>query len=66
MRKTILTILAASSILTTIGFLIDKDVKEPIMWMRIVEFFGMIGIVFILISTLYFTFSLLRKKIQRI
>jgi hypothetical protein len=66
MRKKILNILAASFLITTIGYLADKDVKEPNMLMRIIEFFGMIGIVFFLISIFYFTFYILKKKIQRL
>jgi hypothetical protein len=57
MKRTFLNILTVSSIITTIGFLMDGDVKEPSMLMRFVEFFGMIGIVFLLVSSVYFTFT---------
>lgn len=66
MKRIFLNILTVASILTTIGFLMDGDIKEPNMLMRFVEFFGLIGIVFILISTFYFTSNLILKNLQRI
>lgn len=66
MKRIFLNILTTSAILTTIAFLMDGDIKEPNMLMRFVEFFGMIGVVFILISTFYFTSNLIFKNLQRI
>lgn len=65
MKRKILNILAVSSIITTIGFLMDGDAKDPIMLMRFTEFFGMVGIVFILISTFYFATNFVYRNIQR-
>lgn len=65
MKKQLLNILTTSSILTTIGFLMDGDAKEPSMLMRFVEFLGMNGIVFLLISSIYFTSTFVLKRMQR-
>lgn len=65
MKKKLLNILLFSSVLTTIGFLMDGDAKEPSMLMRFAEFFGMIGILFLVISTIYFPLNFAFKKIQR-
>jgi len=64
MKKKIVTILAISAILTTIGFIIDGDMKEPNMFMRFVEFIGMISILFILISSMYFASVFFQKRIK--
>lgn len=66
MKRIFLNILTAASILTTIGFLMDGDIKEPNMLMRFVEFFGMMGIVFVLISTFYFASNFIFRNLQRI
>lgn len=66
MKRIFLNILTAAAILTTIGFLMDGDIKETSMLMRFTEFFGMMGITFILISTFYFTSNLIFKNLQRI
>lgn len=62
-----LNILTVSSIITTLGFVMDGDPVEPSMLMRFVEFFTMIGIVFFLISFIYFTSTstFICKNIQR-
>lgn len=65
MKRKILNILAVSSIITTIGFLMDGDAKDPSMLMRFTEFFGMVGIVFILITTFYFATNFVYRNIQR-
>ncbi len=66
MKRILLNILTAAAILTTIGFLMDGDIKEPNMLMRFVEFFGMMGIIFILISTFYGAATLIFKNLQKI
>lgn len=66
MKRIFLNILTTSAILTTIAFLMDGDIKETNMLMRFTEFFGMMGIIFILISTFYFTSNLIFKNLQRI
>ncbi len=65
MTKKVLNILAVSSILTSIAFISDGDPLEPNMAVRFKEFFGMIGIVFILVSFLYFISALILKNIRR-
>lgn len=61
-----LNTLTTSLIITTIGYIIDGDVKEPSMMMRFIEFFAMLGIVFCLISIFYFVYTLVQKRFQRV
>lgn len=65
MKRKILNILTVSSIITTIGFIMDGDPVEPSMLMRFVEFFLMIGIIFLLVSFVYFTSTFIFKNIKR-
>ena len=61
MKKKLLNILTVASIITTIGFIMDGDAKEPSVLLRFFEFFMMIGVVFTLISIIYFSYSFVRK-----
>ena len=65
MKRKLLNILTVSSIITTLGVVADGDPTEPSILMRFVEFFAMIGIIFSLISIIYFTSTFIRKNIQR-
>lgn len=65
MKRKLLNILTVSSIITTFGVVADGDPTEPSMLMRFVEFFVMIGIIFSLISIIYFTSTFIRKNIRR-
>ena len=65
MKRKILNILTVASIITTIGFIMDGDPVEPNMFMRFVEFFGMIGIVSLLVSFIYFSSTLIFKNVQK-
>jgi len=65
MKRKFLNILTLASVLTLIGFLMDGDAKEPSMLLRFTEFFGMVGITFLLITTLYFGSGLVYKTIRR-
>ena len=62
MKKTLLNILTVATVITMIGFIMDNDAKEPSMLMRFVEFFMMVGIVFTLLSIVYFGFRFARKS----
>jgi hypothetical protein len=64
MKTKIKNIAILSSVLTTIGFLMDGDVKEPSMLMRFIEFFGMFTILFILLASIYFFGQYLFKKMK--
>ncbi|MDT0295068.1 hypothetical protein ACFQ3R_05255 [Mesonia ostreae] len=64
MKKSIINIFIISLSLTIIGFLMDSDPKEPSMLMRFVEFFGMIAMLSILISTIYFSTRFVYKKVR--
>lgn len=66
MKRIFLNILTASAILTTMAFLMDGDIKEPNMLMRFTEFFGMMGIIFILISSFYWATTLIFKNLQKV
>ena len=63
MKMKFLNILILSIIVTIFGFLMDDDLKEPSTIMRFVEFFAMIGIVYIIISFIYFSFNFIKNKI---
>ncbi len=65
MKRKLLNIFALSSTLTTIGFLMDGDAKEPSMLLRFMEFFGMVGITFLVASTFYFGSGLVYKAIRK-
>lgn len=54
MKKTVLNILALASVITTAGFLLDGDAKEPNVLMRFVEYVAMLTIVFAILSGFYF------------
>ena len=62
MKKTLLNILTVATVITTIGFIMDGDAKEPSMLMRFVEFFMMVGMVFTLLSIVYFGISFARRS----
>lgn len=66
MKRKLLNILTLSAIITTIGFLMDGDVKEPSMAMRFTEFFAMMTMLFFATSAIYFPINSLTKKLQRI
>ena len=62
MKKILLNILTVATVITTIGFIMDGEAKEPSMLMRFVEFFMMVGIVFTLLSMVYFGISFARRS----
>ena len=62
MKKTLLNILTFATVITTIGFIMDGDAKEPSMLMRFVEFFMMTAIFFTFISIVYFGFSFAKRS----
>ena len=65
MKKKILNILTVALAITTVGFIADSDVKEPNVLMRFFEFFMMTGIVFTLISIIYFSYAFAKKNILK-
>jgi len=66
MKRKTLNILTVSAIITTIGFLMDGDMKEPSMTMRFTEFFAMMTMLFLAISAIYLSVNSLTKRLQRI
>lgn len=66
MKKTLTNLLIISFILTTIGFLMDGDVKEPSMSIRFTEYFVMTGMIFTAISLIYFSVTFILRKLQKI
>ncbi len=66
MKKKILNILTIAFVITTIGYIADDDVKEPNFLMRFFEFFMMTGIVFTLISIIYFSYTFAKKNILKV
>jgi len=66
MKKNLLRILLFCSILTTLGYIMDGDPKEPNMAMRFVEFFAMLATTFTLISIVYYVTAFTFKKVRRV
>ncbi|WP_445432204.1 hypothetical protein [Chryseobacterium indoltheticum] len=66
MKRKTLNILTVSAIITTIGFLMDGDMKEPSMTMRFTEFFALMTMLFLAISAIYLPVNSLTKRLQRI
>lgn len=66
MKRKLLNIFTISAIITTIGFLMDGDVKEPNMTMRFTEFFAMMTMLFLAISAIYLPIHSFTKKLQRV
>lgn len=66
MKKKILNILIVALAITTIGFIADGDIKEPNVLMRFFEFFMITGIVFTLISIVYFSYAFAKKNILKV
>lgn len=66
MKRKTLNILTVSAIITTIGFLMDGDMKEPSMTMCFTEFFAMMTMLFLAISVIYLPAHSLTKKLQRV
>jgi len=66
MKINLLRILLFCSILTTLGYIMDGDPKEPGMAMRFVEFFAMLATTFILISIVYYITAFTFKKVRRV
>lgn len=56
-------ILNLSIAITIFGFLLDSDVKEPSVIMRFIEFFAMIGIVFIITLIINALYNFTKNKI---
>ncbi len=57
-------ILKLSIFITIFGFLLDSDVKEPNVIMRFIEFFAMIGIIFIITFLIKTLFDFTKSKIN--
>ena len=64
MNKKNLNILIVSIGITIFGILIDGDVKEPSILMRFIEFFVMIGIVFVITYSITNIFYFTKNKIN--
>ena len=64
MNKKSLNILIVSIGITIFGLLIDGDVKEPNILMRFIEFFVMIGIVFVISYSITNSFYFIKNKIN--
>ena len=66
MKKKIFNILTISSIITTIGFIMDGDPKVPGVLLRFREFFLMLGIVFLLLSAFYFGSLFIKTSFRKL
>lgn len=66
MKKALLNILAVSSILTTIGYIMDGDPKVPSMVLRFTEFFLMLGTVFLFMSFFYVGSVFIKRSFRKL
>jgi len=66
MKKKIFNILTISSIITTIGFIMDGDPKVPGVLLRFTEFFLMLGIVFLFLSAFYFGSLFIKTSFRKL
>jgi len=64
MKKSVINILALASVITTAGFLLDGDAKEPNVLMRFTEYVAMLTIVFTILSGFYFGIKSVTKRLQ--
>lgn len=64
MKKAVINILALASVLTTAGFLLDGDAKDPSVLTRITEYVAMLTIIFTILSGFYFGIKSITKKLQ--
>lgn len=64
MKKSVINILALASAITTAGFLLDGDAKDPSVLTRITEYVAMLTIIFTILSGFYFGIKSLTKKSQ--
>ncbi|MBW8359753.1 MAG: hypothetical protein K0M63_08150 [Weeksellaceae bacterium] len=64
MKRKLLNLLTVASIITTFGYIMDGDPAESGMLTRFMEFFGMLGIVFFLVSFFYFSTTFVIKKMR--
>lgn len=64
MKKAVINILALASVLTTKGFLLDGDAKDPSVLTRITEYVAMLTIIFTILSGFYFGIKAVTKRLQ--
>lgn len=64
MKKVFLNVLAVAAVITTAGFLLDGDVKEPSVVMRFTEYALMLGIVFTVLFAGVYGLKTFRRQIE--
>ena len=64
MKKSVINILALASVITTAGFLLDGDAKDPRVLTRITEYVAMLTIIFTILSGFYFGIKAVTKRLQ--
>lgn len=65
MKKNLYTILRASFVISTIGMIMDSDVKEASVLMRLFEFVMMTATIFVLLSLVYYTIRFVKQSLQK-
>jgi hypothetical protein len=61
MKKSFQNILKAAFVISTIGLIMDSDVKEASMLFRFFEFSMMTVSIFVVLSVAYFSFTLSKR-----
>ena len=65
MKKSFQNILKAAFVISTIGLIMDSDIKEASMLFRFFEFIMMTITIFAVISMVYFSFTLSKRYFLR-
>ena len=65
MKKSFQSILKAAFVISTIGLIMDSDIKEASMLFRFFEFIMMTITIFAVISMVYFSFTLSKRYFLR-
>lgn len=65
MKNTFLKLFCAAFLFTTIAYLMDGDAKEQDMGVRFAEFAGMLAIIYLIISVIWFSAGFLLRKLRR-
>ena len=64
MKKLLYTILRASIVISTIGMIMDSDIKETSVLLRLFECVMMTTTIFIVLSLVYYAIRCVKQRLQ--
>ena len=65
MKKTFYIILKAAFVISTIGLIMDSDVKEASIFLRFFEFIMMTTTIFLLLAMVYYAMHFIKQKTRK-